>query len=1313
MADNAQIKEPDEVITGPGSADTIVEPPAIKDIPNVITLDQQGDNEAAALGMSPDNPKGSPKNIIEPDIDTLNIVRSAPDEVSDQDIQDVKDGKYDPVMEVEKYGWYPGYSSAIIQGTLEGFDSAGETIADVIDYFADNPDDPNYYANIQKRWNWIPDEYEAVWKEAANETVGRQFGKTISQFMAGFGPALKFINLLQKGAPVGSKLEKVVKSTLGVGAAGAVADFAVWDVADQRLTDLLINVGGDLTVQAAEELKANPDDPEAMTKFKEALGNGLTSDVLKSLQYDPVNDSKLMGRTKQAFEGFFLGKAVEGIALAVKQLGKLKPKNTTKTVFEEAADTSGNTKVTPKKTGKKTDDVLPLTRAKVKIVKEEQEQFTKAFFFEKDVEAAAAIIARNIDDALLNSTKDLDTVRNLNEVIEELIENTWAASKQTWDQAKAKVGKAYADNTDDLVKAGTPFEQTMATLEANAAVNAELSLRALKDGVISQAMSRRVLAAKDAVKSGKMTEEAFEKLYINALHVYHIVTSNASEVGRALNIRQYFTNSGEMDLAKIFKPVKDKGYNSTKHLIQILDDIEQTGTKTLPHKMLDKLATPGGIQMGEEIFRNSVLSITSLGVNITSNALMMMSRMAHNHAAAFRGGPISHKQSIGHTLGYIGAIPEAFVTMVKSMVTDVPQWTSKVDPRFANEFTVNPAVINTNKFFGAAINNPKNYFTKSMASTINVVGKILRGMPGATRTMMATDEFFKTLNYRAFVTKEAIAAAEDAGINFLTDPKGAAKYIADVHKKVMSAGPGMKYHGISKQSMHEAHVATFTEDFTWGQKLYEGIRSFPTLAFIMPFIRQPINGLKTMVRATPGLNLVSERVSRELAAGGIRAELELARLNLASTAWMSMALYLFSSPGGTTGGQFKKDAWNWENRFKGAYKKDSPTFSEDKDLGIDPNTYRTEEGDYINYRGLEPHAGKLVVTAGLLEDWMSMMQTLGDDISQEEYLQLAEQMALTGATAVLQSVIDQSSARGIQQLIEYAERPEQYLHVIAGIATPFSGFIKYMREQYMGHDLSRQDAGNSSQGYLTNLKEGMLNRYGGRTVPKLNMFGDPIPRAHPLYLGELLTNKDANWASGDTITEALANVIPTNTRKTHNSFKEPYQQEIIRIKNNLPKTKILGDVPRQIDGVKIDGKERHNLLLLFKHITPNGMTFQQYMETDIMVRDSYIDASDLSKAENFIKPAYQKYMEAAKHALLADAVYYRETGSHLPEVANIGLLEYDRSEALSKTVARSKARDNNLLYPEGDKNNRPMSLFEEKYQEGDARRLDKASQIFK
>ena len=116
---------------------------------------------------------------------------------------------------------------------------------------------------------------------------------------------------------------------------------------------------------------------------------------------------------------------------------------------------------------------------------------------------------------------------------------------------------------------------------------------------------------------------------------------------------------------------------------------------------------------------------------------------------------------------------------------------------------------------------------------------------------------------------------------------------------------------------------------------------------------------------------------------------------------------------------------------------------------------------------------------------------------------------------------------------------------------------------------------------------------------------------------------------------------------------------------------------------------------------------------EVIDTDPYKDASNLAKSEDFIKEYYKAFMDVAKEALLADAAHYAETGKHLTEMEQYGLLSYDRSQALSEVVAQRNARDNNLKYGKDSKHHVDMEEFVDAYDKLDEKRINKAHKFFK
>jgi len=428
---------------------------------------ERADLEGMAIDVDSEiesvNTAVAPKSIFD---DTANVIANAPDEISEKDIEDVKAGEYDPIMESDEKGFWEEaseYNTALVSGAFEGLDQVGNTIADIADWtagFLTDPEDPEYFSKIQESWNFIPDDWEARDREIVESSTGKGFVNTAGQFLGFFIPVLKVMKGIQGGTqlanktqkPIRAALQKIAKTSTGAASAGIITDFAVWDEGDKRLVNFMTELGGELGAEATQELKDNPESPEASTKFKQMISDALTHKYVKSLEFNPETDSKLMGRTKQALEGGVVGIIADLLMLSVRQFGRVKPKaKQSKLEKTIATDKKNTTKTKKTRKTKTTDDVFTLEAPKTKIVKAEQEEFNRAFFFDGNVKAAAEVISRNLDDTLLNSVNDLDSINNLSEVIDELIDNTHKAGKESWDTAKKRAGKAYQENTDALV----------------------------------------------------------------------------------------------------------------------------------------------------------------------------------------------------------------------------------------------------------------------------------------------------------------------------------------------------------------------------------------------------------------------------------------------------------------------------------------------------------------------------------------------------------------------------------------------------------------------------------------------------------------------------------------------------------------------------------------------------------------------------------------------------------------------------------------------------------------------------------------------
>ncbi|WP_193337875.1 hypothetical protein [Devosia beringensis] len=131
------------------------------------------------------------------------------------------------------------------------------------------------------------------------------------------------------------------------------------------------------------------------------------------------------------------------------------------------------------------------------------------------------------------------------------------------------------------------------------------------------------------------------------------------------------------------------------------------------------------------------------------------------------------------------------------------------------------------------------------------------GMP--TRGLGAVDEFVQQLRYRSVVQARASVEGVDAGL------KGDA--LRNHIKRSLEDAFDAEGRGINNAAIQEARTTTFQQDLLEGT-LGKGVQNFrhnwPAAAFILPFVRTPVNVLRYATKMTPGLSYLQKEYRQML-----------------------------------------------------------------------------------------------------------------------------------------------------------------------------------------------------------------------------------------------------------------------------------------------------------------------------------------------------------------------------------------------------------------------------------------------------------------
>jgi len=239
---------------------------------------------------------------------------------------------------------------------------------------------------------------------------------------------------------------------------------------------------------------------------------------------------------------------------------------------------------------------------------------------------------------------------------------------------------------------------------------------------------------------------------------------------------------------------------------------------------------------------------------------------------------------------------------------------------------------------------------------VDYLGHFVR-LPG--RFLMAEDDFFKALNYRIETERMATRKVQNALDN------GATKEEANkLYRDIIENGDPE----IHVRSVEYAREMTFTKELgTFGKWLDQGRFKFPVMRVFMPFLRAPTNLIKEAGARSP-IGFFMPSVQKELAAGGARRDLALAKIGLGSS--VSTWAAQWSAEEKITGGgpgtpnlkrTLEATGWRPYSFVFEANTVSDETLANLKEVGIDTSLY--EDKLYISYERIEPFATLLGVMA--------------------------------------------------------------------------------------------------------------------------------------------------------------------------------------------------------------------------------------------------------------------------------------------------------------------------------------------------------------
>jgi hypothetical protein len=343
-----------------------------------------------------------------------------------------------------------------------------------------------------------------------------------------------------------------------------------------------------------------------------------------------------------------------------------------------------------------------------------------------------------------------------------------------------------------------------------------------------------------------------------------------------------------------------------------------------------------------------------------------------------------------------------------------------------------------------AISGQNFNLTGPLGRVVDMLGTMVR-LPG--RALIASDEFFKAINYRMELHAQALRMATKEGKTGVELGKRIAEILADPPIRIQQAAENFKFY-----QTFQSELGPMGKAFT--QLGQADLRGIPIGKFVLPFIKTPANIMKYVVERTP-LEFLSNDFKRAYRAGGVQKDLALAKISLGS---MILATAATLSRAGYITGNGPKDR-NLRKQMM--------------DEGWQP--YSLHVGNkYYSFNRLDP----LGMTLGLASSFVE----IAGDLGEVDLWHIATSLAL----AVGQSVTSKNYLVGLSNVLEALNDPEQNAEkvgtdlarsLVPGIAATVEKAVDPVVREAWG---IIENAQSRIPGLSSSLP------------PKRNLFGEPI-----------------------------------------------------------------------------------------------------------------------------------------------------------------------------------------------------------------------------
>ncbi|MDR1044030.1 MAG: hypothetical protein LBP33_02795 [Candidatus Adiutrix sp.] len=524
-------------------------------------------------------------------------------------------------------------------------------------------------------------------------------------------------------------------------------------------------------------------------------------------------------------------------------------------------------------------------------------------------------------------------------------------------------------------------------------LNAEQSL-ALRTLWVSS--GNKLTESAKLVKAAPTEENQFA--FLKMVNVHNAIQKEAiaarTETARALASWRINAGPRELQLIEMENALAaiPGGHKSVLQLADKVSILSDAGKITKLEKLISKSPWAIARDSVQEFWIMSLLSgpKTHL-VNMMSNTFVAMQQAFERGAAARIGKMLGDDNGvqIGEGLalmhGQVSSIKDAFRLAGQAFKENrTGGWSGKVD------LPPTPAISAEN--WGLAKDS-------AFGKTVDAIGQVVR-IPG--RALMAEDEFFKTVGYRAELNALAYRQATREAAAGKIGPDQVRGRMADI----LETPPD----SLKVASVKQAAYSTFTDaPGRFARKWLEITREYPAFRFITPFIKTPSRIFNYAIAERSPLAPLFRSFREDFAAGGARQQLALAKMGTGTTLMLMGADMAFS--GVITGGG-PADPAERQALIR---------------TGWQPYSLKVG-GRYYSYARTDP----LGMTFGIAAD----MAEIANHMDHEDREVDADSAAMHFAASIAGNTLNKSYMRGLSDVLEALADPQRSAE---GVAKRFAG----------------------------------------------------------------------------------------------------------------------------------------------------------------------------------------------------------------------------------------------------------------------------------